>query len=76
MSTNKEVSNSGTNERGADYTAYKDTSYDYNNPDGSKYQNDGAGHAVYESPGNKSSNGSPYTTEYNYNESTEKRTYK
>ena len=46
--SDKEVNNSGTNDQGNDYTAYKDESYEYDNADGSHYENDGQGHGVYE----------------------------
>merc|ERR1712189_71036 len=69
----KSASYSGVNSQGDSYTCYSDGGYSYKNASGSSYYNTGSGHGFYNSgsKGTQSSNGTPYTTHYNYNQGTQ-----
>merc|ERR1712038_523705 len=61
----REVTGSGTNSQGNDFTSY-DSGFYYKNANGSRYFNDGSGHGFYKSPpgGTASSGGQPYQSHF------------
>merc|ERR1712029_509314 len=74
----RQVTNTGTNSQGSNYTSYSDGAFSYSNPSGSRYFNTGAGHGFYDSgsSGTQGSGGVPYTTHTNYNQGYSSTQYK